>query len=208
MTTKEKIFDESAYLFARFGYGNVSLRDIAKKVGITAGSIYGHYENKLEILDDILFNYKERIDAYYPTPEEFEALADTLSVKEILGKLFFQFKPSDYDFMMNATAIIIRERFNNSHADNCYSVYFLDRAIKRICDVLEMLIRKNKLLPFDCGIQARLWVYAINSVAMEATRAVSSISDKHIPSPENLSEGVRVDILNDFAYKLLANYLI
>lgn len=208
MTTKEKIFEASAHLFARYGYGNVSLRDIAKKVGITAGSIYSHYENKLEILDGILLLYKKNIDTYYPTHEEFEAFADTLSVKEIIEKLFVKFKPEEYDFMMNATAIIIRERFNNSHADKCYSVYFLDKATKRIRDVLDMLIRKKRLLPFDSETQARLWVYAANSVAMESTRMISSISDESTPPPENLYIGLSVDIVNDFAYKILSNYMI
>lgn len=52
--TAEKIFDASIDLFAKSGYDNVSIRDIARTVGIKESSIYKHYTNKEEIFQKII----------------------------------------------------------------------------------------------------------------------------------------------------------
>ena len=50
--TKEKIFEVSIDLFSQYGYDGVSIRQIAKEVGIKESSIYNHYPSKESILDD------------------------------------------------------------------------------------------------------------------------------------------------------------
>ncbi len=57
MSNKEKIFDRSIELFSEFGYDRVSIRRIAKEVGIKESSIYNHYKSKESILDVILNYY-------------------------------------------------------------------------------------------------------------------------------------------------------
>ncbi len=52
--TAEKIFETSIDLFAQKGYNTVSIRDIAKTVGIKESSIYKHYTNKEAILQKII----------------------------------------------------------------------------------------------------------------------------------------------------------
>lgn len=51
---REGILDVAAQLFREFGYGTVSLRKIADKAGIKAGSIYYHFGSKDEIVVAIL----------------------------------------------------------------------------------------------------------------------------------------------------------
>lgn len=69
MNTKEKIFDVSLDLFSKKGYDSVSLREIAKEVGIKKSSIYSHYSSKEAILMDIfeyfrgLFEYDELLNS-------------------------------------------------------------------------------------------------------------------------------------------------
>lgn len=53
-TTKEKIFDVAVDLFSIKGFDAVSIREIARAVGIRESSIYNHYNNKEAILDSIL----------------------------------------------------------------------------------------------------------------------------------------------------------
>ena len=55
--TKEKIFDASIDLFSQYGYTGVSIRQIAKEVGIKESSIYNHYKSKESILESILTYY-------------------------------------------------------------------------------------------------------------------------------------------------------
>ncbi|WP_198263739.1 TetR/AcrR family transcriptional regulator [sulfur-oxidizing endosymbiont of Gigantopelta aegis] len=44
--TRQIIVDRSIQLFAQSGYANVSVRDIAKAVGIKPASLYYHFDNK------------------------------------------------------------------------------------------------------------------------------------------------------------------
>ena len=62
MNNKEKIFLVSIDLFSRYGYGGVSIRQIATNVGIKESSIYNHYKSKESILDAILDYYIGRKD--------------------------------------------------------------------------------------------------------------------------------------------------
>jgi AcrR family transcriptional regulator len=52
--TKERIFDISLDLFSQKGFDAVSVREIAREVGIRESSIYNHYKNKEAILNAIM----------------------------------------------------------------------------------------------------------------------------------------------------------
>lgn len=52
--TKELIAKSALEMFARRGYQAVSIRDIAKDVGIKESSIYYHFKNKQAIMDELL----------------------------------------------------------------------------------------------------------------------------------------------------------
>ena len=54
VNNKEKIFNVSVDLFSEHGYDGVSIRQIAREVGIKESSIYNHYPSKEAILDSIL----------------------------------------------------------------------------------------------------------------------------------------------------------
>ena len=57
VSNKEKIFNVSINLFSEYGYDGVSIRQIAREVGIRESSIYNHYKSKESILDEILEYY-------------------------------------------------------------------------------------------------------------------------------------------------------
>ena len=59
MPTKEKIMICALDLFCKKGYAETSIRDIATSVGITAGTIYGHYSSKDKLLQTMLNEYAE-----------------------------------------------------------------------------------------------------------------------------------------------------
>ena len=53
---KEEVFEEAALLFQEKGYAAASMRELAKRVGLKqASSLYNHYKNKEEILQQICF---------------------------------------------------------------------------------------------------------------------------------------------------------
>ncbi|MEA4927667.1 MAG: TetR/AcrR family transcriptional regulator [Candidatus Limiplasma sp.] len=102
MNTREKILAEALTLFSQKGFDAVSVRDIARAVGVKESSLYNHFANKQAIFDSILQGYTEQWNALFaglpitdaagafhadaPTVEQyrsmtvtqFEAMADTL----------------------------------------------------------------------------------------------------------------------------------
>ena len=60
MPTKQKVMIHALALFCTKGYSETTIRDIASAVGITAGSIYGHFSSKEEMLQFMLSDYAER----------------------------------------------------------------------------------------------------------------------------------------------------
>ncbi|MDE7262768.1 MAG: TetR/AcrR family transcriptional regulator [Oscillospiraceae bacterium] len=65
MTTKEKIVETSLELFSQRGYDGVSVRDIARAVGIRESSLYNHFENKRAIFDGIVDFCVQQAESYF-----------------------------------------------------------------------------------------------------------------------------------------------
>lgn len=58
-TRKDEIIKTSAILFKEKGFSAVTMRDIAKAMGIKAASLYNHISSKQEILSDIIISLAE-----------------------------------------------------------------------------------------------------------------------------------------------------
>jgi AcrR family transcriptional regulator len=72
--TKEQILDAAIDLFSQKGYDAVSIRDIARAVGIRESSIYNHYKGKEDILDSITGYFITELSKPIPNEEPMEAL--------------------------------------------------------------------------------------------------------------------------------------
>lgn len=65
MSTKEKIIETALELFSQRGYDGVSVRDIARAVGIRESSLYNHFENKRAIFDGIVDFCVQQSEVYF-----------------------------------------------------------------------------------------------------------------------------------------------
>jgi AcrR family transcriptional regulator len=59
-TRKEEIVRTAEMLFKQKGYSAVTMRDIAKAMGIKAASLYNHIQSKQEILSNIIISIGEQ----------------------------------------------------------------------------------------------------------------------------------------------------
>ena len=52
--TRSALVELAAEMFAERGYGETSIRDIARRGSLTTGAIYGHFRNKAELLAEAI----------------------------------------------------------------------------------------------------------------------------------------------------------
>ena len=60
---KPQIIALAAEAFSEFGYSAASLRDIGQRAGVTAASLYHHFENKEDLLRAIVMDGADRLTA-------------------------------------------------------------------------------------------------------------------------------------------------
>jgi len=61
LRTQNRILDQAEYLFARMGFGGVSLREIATSSGVRHRTIQHHYGSKQELYQTVLCRWDHRV---------------------------------------------------------------------------------------------------------------------------------------------------
>lgn len=93
MTTREKIIQESVYLFNEKGISPVTLRDIADRVGISIGNLAYHFKNKDFIIEEIFSimetERQKRLSEVQMIPSFDNANRQTLAILKISYKYRF-----------------------------------------------------------------------------------------------------------------------
>jgi AcrR family transcriptional regulator len=176
-TTKEKIFDVSIDLFSQKGFDGVSVREIAREVGIRESSIYNHYKSKDEIMDSIFQYFKEELMKMRPpearnmgkmdkiTPEIFRQRANlTLDL----------FKNSKMDKIFR---IISSEQFRDERAKIIVLKFLIQEPYSFSKKVLEFMVDKGIIGRIDPSIKAMEFQYSIFSLFLEYLLLKSDGSD-------------------------------
>jgi AcrR family transcriptional regulator len=96
---RRKILDAARDLFATEGYANVTMRKIAEVIEYSPTTIYGHFEDKDDLVEALCHEDFARLLAVFdePTP-----LADPLERIRTLGRGYARFaqqNPNHYRFM-------------------------------------------------------------------------------------------------------------
>lgn len=156
MTTKEKIINESLTLFSTKGFNAISVRDIAKAVGIKASSLYNHFKNKQDIFDTIVGIYSEYISNFFSNMiietdkcgiilDKIKCTDDQFFIKSLD---IFKFCLQD-EYMVKFRKLLTIEQFNNSKIANLYSKLFIDDVLNFQSKIFECLIASNILIKKD-----------------------------------------------------------
>ena len=122
--TKERIFDVFVELASTLGYENVTTRDIAKRAGINAASIYYHFESKERILEYAYDYYVKYIYDNRRTVEELKEIVETANAEEMLSKLSYSFVTENqkhYVRMILITKIIYMRLFQDKTANAIFA---------------------------------------------------------------------------------------
>jgi AcrR family transcriptional regulator len=153
--TKEKIFDASVDLFAEKGFDGVSIRDIARAVGVTEGAFYKHYSSKEEILESIFAYVEGRI--YPQVPEgSLDALVDSISFREILESMP-RFMMAD-TYLAKITRIMIIEMYHNEKIRDYVRRELFERPVDETEILFRKLMEKGKIKPCDPRTMSTMFI--------------------------------------------------
>lgn len=157
-STKEKIFDVSIDLFSQKGFDAVSVREIAREVGIRESSIYNHYKNKEAILDAIIDYFMSELVSSSPPEEEMEKLMETPELFfEVGGRAFFERMSAPKNEKI--WRIISIELYHNEKIRNFYKTVLLEEPINAWEKNFTKMIEKKVIKPVDPKILAYEYFY-------------------------------------------------
>ncbi|MDU1006991.1 MAG: TetR/AcrR family transcriptional regulator [Clostridium butyricum] len=162
MNTKEKILSVALTLFSTKGYKAVSVRHIASDVGIKASSLYNHFENKQEILDELIEKNTKYIEDFLKDAMDLDSL--------IVSRKHNRKKQCDIDFI-DTTLKIVKffiendnvikfrklltiEQFNNPTLSALYKKVFISDILEYESKLFSYLMDKNLLIRNDPYILA------------------------------------------------------
>lgn len=156
--TKEKIFDVSINLFSQKGFDAVSVREIAREVGIRESSIYNHYKSKEAILDAIIDYFMSELVQSSPPEEEMEKLMET-------PELFFEVGANAFIERMSATKtekiwrIISIELYHNEKIREFFKTVLLEEPLKVWEEIFTKMMEKGSIKPVDPKVMAYEYFY-------------------------------------------------
>lgn len=109
--TKRRIYDVAFQLFAKRGFENVKVADIAKAADVSVGSVYYHYTSKEAIIDYGYYEFDQELQAAYEK-HTFDSSREGI---EFL--ISYQIKSVEGDLGCALTAITFKNQMNG---DNTY----------------------------------------------------------------------------------------
>ncbi len=161
--TKEKIFDAAVDLFAERGYDGVSIRDIARAVGVSESAFYRHYASKDAILESIFAYIEGRIYPQAPegapsgSPEGgIDAMVVALSFEEFLVSMP-RFMMADRN-LAKIMRIMLIELYHNEKVGNYFRKELIERPIDETEVIFEKLVERGKMKPCDPRTVATLFI--------------------------------------------------
>lgn len=162
MSTKERIIYEALNLFSTKGFDAISVRDIAKAVGIKASSLYNHFKNKQDIFDTIVNKYSKHVKKFLERISPGNVGSDSIlkNAKHISDELFFR-KSMDMfkfyledEYMIKFRKLLTIEQFKNNKIANLYNELFIDDILNFQVKIFEVLMNSNILVKKDPYILA------------------------------------------------------
>lgn len=87
--TKDVILKTALYLFNTHGLSKITLRSIAKEMGISQGNLNYHFKKREDIIETLYFQLVKNID---------DSISNTKNLENVLGLLFNISKTIMYNF--------------------------------------------------------------------------------------------------------------
>lgn len=181
MSLREDILEVSRSLLVKDGFGKMSMRKIAKRAGVSATSIYLHFQNKDELLLALIESSIAKLAA--ALEENLEGSDDSITKLEKMARAFVDFalnNPQEYEiiYMVRPEEMpkFPKEKFQQ---------------IRKIYEMLAEIIgegKKSGALQVDDPLMSAYMLWAqLHGVA---SVIISKRLDTRIPNDEFVSQAV------------------
>lgn len=155
-------------MFSQRGFDGVSVKEIAKAVGIKDSSLYNHYKSKLEIFNTILREVsqilKEANNTYaIPLTVNAGDKYKNIPIQE-LTKMYvdaFKFYLAD-ETASKFRKLLIAEQHMNQSVGNLYNELFFDLPMKYLTILFTDLVNQGTFIKMDPYIIAMHFYSSIN----------------------------------------------
>jgi AcrR family transcriptional regulator len=168
-TTKQKIFDSAIDLFSKKGFSGVSIREIARSVGIKESSLYNHFKNKDDILAQIFDYFQVEMKKTALSEEYLDQKISNMTAEEFWekGLTIFQqatLKPE----MQKISKIVLLEMLNDKRAKDIAIEEFFTRQ-QKVTETIFILMQKKGLIKkfLDAKILAQEYSYGLLGMQFE-----------------------------------------
>lgn len=128
MSTKEKILFQALDLFSKYGYSDVTMKNVADKIGIKAPSIYKHFKSKEEIFYTILENAIVRLDERIQNVDDYKIIKNgkiSLNLEKLAIDIFEYLLQDEY--VSRVRKMISIEMYKNPEAMKFYVDKFIEK---------------------------------------------------------------------------------
>lgn len=153
LKTKDRILLAAIDLFAKQGYKDVSMRELAKQIGIKASSLYKHYAGKQQILSSIFELFRQMMDKTAVSGDE--AGFGSMTPKQYLDAAYELFKQVMWTPQMMKVAKIIAMEQQRGHDIGAFFVKeLIDKPNDILQQVIEQMIANGTIEPVDARAAA------------------------------------------------------
>lgn len=161
MGMKERYLFTAIKLYAERGYGAVSVRDIARELGITHSALYQYYRDREALFDAIVDYVNSTNRAYYARLAEQVETAKTFD--EVLDHLFTELLEVTNIWIYYGVAILSAEQMSNEKARIALNEQYMKEGIDYMDRIFTHCVMEGWVEPFDttaCSLCVMNGVYA------------------------------------------------
>ena len=173
-STKQKILDSAADLFAAKGYTETTIRELAAAVGVKEASIYNHFPSKSALLECILEEYLQFTDMFIDR-RNLSMLEKSPTADAIFSCMRFSFPEGKELFFVKRLYVILQEQHRNPIVRKFISEQYILSTERTFGMIINKLKEFNVLRP---DTDPDFWVKAHSSIIYAFTsRLLLGIGD-------------------------------
>ena len=176
-TTKQKILECAAHLFAEKGFAETTVRELAEAADLTVGTLYHYFPSKAAILEHMLEEYSIDNTDVFKDKNISQILRENPTTDGVLTCLQLSFPPHKAEYYLKILCVMFQEQLRNPVVRRYMSEDFILRSEQNIRAIIDIL---KELRALDPEMDPDYWMVAGSSLFYAfAARLMLGIGDNN-----------------------------